>query len=241
MRAAISGTIWNFTDAAGGGPAQYWSCATSRMDSPLLSAPSLYGPVPTGARPQASQSLAARNARLLMICAPQPANRRSISGSGCRVTSRTPYGSGRLDLFDRAEERSARRVATRCRRQDALVTEGESDILRGHLAAVMELHALAQREFQRAVVGAMPFRGQHRAVLQVMQIVGGDQIIPDVVLHTIGDVGDHQKRIEQSRGSAAPRRRCSGGLRPASAPTTRPRQGRRDRPERHDGACAVLS
>ncbi|MNU75763.1 hypothetical protein D3C71_653020 [compost metagenome] len=72
----------------------------------------------------------------------------------------------------------------------ALLREGEGNIFGGQFVAVVELHTLAQLQFQRLVVNTLPFGGKTRNRTLIAHPVTIDQTFPEVgEKHPFADVG----------------------------------------------------
>jgi hypothetical protein len=88
----------------------------------------------------------------------------------------------------RGEQRLVR-VAVVAGAEHALGPKREDHVLRRHLVAIVELHALAQRELDRALVDPLPALGQARDRLELGLEVARDQVLEDRHLHALTDVG----------------------------------------------------
>ena len=99
----------------------------------------------------------------------------------------------------RGEHRLARGAVV-ARPEHALRTEGEHHVVGIHLVAVVEFHALAQRQFDGALVDALPALGQPGHRLELVLQVAGDQILEDRRLHALADIGPLAHGLEVGAG-----------------------------------------
>ena len=86
------------------------------------------------------------------------------------------------------------------RAEHALRTEGEHHVVGVHLVAVVELHALAQGQFDRALVDAPPALGQPGHRLELALQVAGDEVLEDRRLHALADIGALAHDLEIGAG-----------------------------------------
>jgi hypothetical protein len=97
-------------------------------------------------------------------------------------------------------EQGLARRAVAARAEHALRTEGEHHVVGIHLVAVVEFHALAQRQLDRALVDALPALGQPGHRLELALQVAGDEILEDRRLDTLADIGPLAHGLEVGAG-----------------------------------------
>ena len=163
--------------------------------------------------------------RRLMISLPSRPMRPSSVTSGMRLTKRTVYLSTASTFSSDGQMRLAtagtsggsflpstlsrastvvnsvlfeRDVVVRA--EHALAAEGEDHVVGGHLVAIVEFHALAQRELDGALVDALPALGQARHRLELALQVLRDQVLEDRRLHALADVGLLAHGLERGAG-----------------------------------------
>ncbi len=97
-------------------------------------------------------------------------------------------------------EQGLTRGGVAARAEHALRTEGEHHVIGVHLVAVVEFHALAQRQLDRALVDAPPAFGQPRHRLELALQVAGDEVLEDRRLDALADVGPLAHGLEVGAG-----------------------------------------
>ena len=95
----------------------------------------------------------------------------------------------------RSEQRPARGNVV-VRPEHTVAAEGEDHVVGRHLVAVMELHALAQGEFDGAVVDALPALGESRDLLQPGEQVLHDQALEHEGEDALADIGLLAQRLK---------------------------------------------